>query len=350
MKKMYVVLSADTEDNHPNYMPYWGNFGSNYDTNPAGVRVEWIKYLGDMEDILEELDFKITWFLRVDNCVGDKILKALSPQDHLIDSGGEIGIHIHTIAWDGKIWRQTIDPQKEREIIEDSIELFRESVGFKPEISRMGWNAMSNSIMNALNNSGIKYDNSAVPNYSCSGMYCGRDNIMDWKRVHDKAYHPSHSDYQCAGDMKIIEIPISSLGKKSLFFSDSKINSVTGKGSLFLLEKAMAIRDRVMGGFNLSPHTIFMISPFWSNSNLRKIVDKKVSEAKNNGSSLLVGYFHPADILDPKSGGINRGFTEKLTDILSYINSSNSEVEVIPLTLSDAMGKFEDEHTTCKSA
>ncbi len=345
MKKMYVVLSADTEDNHPDYMPYWGNLGSNYDTNPADIKMDWINYLGGLKSILEELDFRITWFLRVDDCVGDKILKALSPLDNLIERGGEIGIHIHTIAWDGRIWRQTTDPRKEREIVEDSIELFRESVGFRPEISRMGWNAMSNSIMNALNNSGVRYDNTALPYYSSNGMYGGRDNIMDWEKVDDRPHHPSCSDYQCEGDMKIMEIPISSLGKKSFFFSNSRINGLTDKRSLPLLERTMAIKNRIMGSFNLSPHTNFIISPFWSNSNLRKIVDKKVLEAKNNGGSLLVGCFHPADMLNPRNGKINRVFIEKLSDILSYIQSKNTEVEIIPLTLSDAIKKFEDEHT-----
>ncbi|MCK4492136.1 MAG: hypothetical protein KAU03_05905, partial [Candidatus Altiarchaeales archaeon] len=240
----------------------------------------------------------------------------------------------------GGLWRQTTDPEKEKEIVENAMELFRESMGFKPGISRMGWNAMSNSIMNTLNSFGIKYDNTALPYYSSNGMYGGRDNIMDWKRVDDKPYHPSCSDYQCEGDMKIMEIPISSLERKSFFFSNPRINGFTDKRSLPFIERTMSIKNRIMGSFNLSPHTNFIISPFWSNSNLRKIVDKKVLEAKNNGSSLLVGCFHPADMLDPRDGKINRVFIEKLSDILAYIRLKNTEVEIIPSTLSDAMKKI----------
>jgi len=341
MAKLYVVIGADTEDNAPSYTPNWSEYGSNYDVNPANFKWHWTKYWDNVIEIFRENDFPVTWYIRVDECIKDELLKNLKGKIlELKNAGDEIGIHIHTLEWDGSIWRQSRNEKKEKEIVDFSIKTFKKVMGFYPKSCRMGWNAMDNSIMNALEDNGILYECSAVPHYYSRGMYGGRDNIADWSNVGSEPYHPSSDNYQCEGNMKIIECPISSLGKKSLIFSESGIIRLINRSLWRVSIHFIPLIEKMGKFFNISPHTNFIISPIWPISNVEKIVDRYIKLSKRNGLAIIHGYFHPYDIFNPKKGSLNEDFADKIRYVLEYIKSKDNDVEIIPSTISNAMESY----------
>jgi hypothetical protein len=351
MKKLlYVVFNADTEDNHPNYMPNWKDYGSNYDVNPPRFKWEWTEYWDELIALFRKYKFPVTWHMRVDSsCIKDELLGRFKQKIlQLRNQGDEIGIHIHTLEWDGNIWKQILDSKKEEEIVKKSIELFRNVLGFYPKSSRMGWNTMSNSIMKSLEEGGILYDCSAVPYYYNQGMFGYRNNILDWEGVNGKPYNPSYQDYKKIGNMRIIECPISSLGKERKIFSYHHHLKIPKRldGMLFNFTSkfiSLKLTEKFVKAFDISPHTTFTISPYWSISTIRKIVDRYVKIAQIEGVAILNGYFHPCDIFNPKNSkvGINEEFKQKIEMILEYITMQEKKgVKVIPKTISGAVKSY----------
>ena len=139
MPKIYVCLCADTEDNHPRYMPGWKKYGTNYDIKSVRPRFDWVRHWDAMLDLFSEAGFPVTWFERVDLCLEDKALKAFKPyQKRILGLGHEIGIHIHNLIWDGHIWRQNLKPREDAKIVKESFRIFRKATGIWPVSSRMG--------------------------------------------------------------------------------------------------------------------------------------------------------------------------------------------------------------------
>jgi len=212
----------------------------------------------------------------------------------LASIGDEIGIHIHTFIWDSANtkWKQTRDPILESRIVNRSLGYFEDALGFSPLSVRMGWNAMSNEIMEALDQNGIMTDASAIPGDYCKGKFGGRDNFYDWRDTPQEPYHPSHRDYKTPGGMNILEVPISTLNtsKQRLgnfvdLLSNSKTNHV--------LRYLSALTRRI---FN--PNSFFYISPWWSASIIHRIMDICVKKAKENTIASLIGFFHPSAIFE----------------------------------------------------
>lgn len=331
MSKLRVALTSDTEDNHPAYVPGWNSIGSNYDVKPAILRWEWSQYLGDLSDFFRSKDAPVTWLVRVDDGpMKDRMLEILRNEIlELKNCGDEIGIHIHTLDWDQRTskWAQTKDPKREAEIVLRSLEMFREKLGFSPSSVRMGWCAMSNDIMRTLDASGLIVDSSALSGSFCSGKFGRRDNIYDWSRAPCVHYHPSYDDYQSSGNMKILEIPISGLeGGKSNVFAGLVNRFSEMKGLTRLLPAARWL--------NLTPHSHFYISPWWSPSIYDKIIEAYGTKARTNGKATLVGSFHACDILDPITGNKNVTFVKYFSTIFEKISSLRG-IDVAFMTLSE---------------
>ena len=58
--------------------------------------------------------------------------------------------------------------------------------------------------------------------------------------------------------------------------------------------------------FDLNAHSNFVISPHWKIRGIKKLISH---HANNGGTQLLIGYFHPSDILDPATGKINEDYS-----------------------------------------
>ncbi|MBU0756930.1 MAG: hypothetical protein KKF44_02605 [Nanoarchaeota archaeon] len=326
--KLYFLLCADTEDNHPNYIAGWEKVGSNYDEKQPIFRYDWTKYWDKLTAVFDRFDLKLPWFARTDMCILDDFLKKAKKQlKSLMENDHLIGIHIHTLYWDGKIWRQDVNEMNQKKIIKNSVRIFKDTMGFHPAVSRMGWNAMTNSIMIALEKENIRIDMSCVPGYHSAGMYGERDNIIDWQDSASNTYHPSGTDYKNKGNMKILEIPISvARGKKNMIFNAGMLNKIINRYLHRPVSKIIRKSGKMIDYIGYSPHSAFTISPFWSNRNIIKLIHQKKDEAKKNGKALLIGYFHPCDIFDAKKQGLNQRYISGMTDILSEIYSSDVEI------------------------
>lgn len=340
MGRFYIAICADTEDNYPNYVPGWSTLGSNYDVNPAIIRFDWTKFWDVLIKIFRKNQVPITWLFRVDDGpIEDLMLNKFEARIFDLKSkGDEIGIHIHTWIWDSNshIWRQTMDQKKEYEIVKRSIKRFRRCLGFSPLSSRMGWNTMSNEITRALEEEGVLVDATCQPGYKSDGMYNGRDNIVDWSKSGDVLYHPNRNDYQLPGQMRLLEAPISSIPEEErMLFKGSSLDKLINSRLHILMKPLLPSISLLLGSFHISAHNVFYISPKWSVSTIKRIIDLYVEKANANQDSFLVGYFHPSDILEPKKGTINRNFAGKIEGIMKYLTLQRQKVAPKFITLSE---------------
>jgi hypothetical protein len=336
-KELRVAFACDTEDNHPNYVPGWNIYGSDYNKKPATLSWSWTQYWHNLSECFKRQNVPVTWLIRVDNGpVNDQMLVLF--RDKILElksSGDEIGIHIHTWSWDIELskWVQTTNPVDETKIVFDSISVFKRNMGFAPLSVRMGWTAMSNEIMRALSDSGLLVDSSATPGLSSSGKFGGRDNIFDWSRVPIVPYHPSYCDYQAPGELKILEIPISSLASNKPGVFQGLVNHFSGKK---ILVKLLPLARHL----NLTPHRHLHISPYWSSSVYAKIIERYGRMTRENELSTLIGTFHPCDILDPRTGKRNIVFERYISNVIKEILAIR-KIEVRFMTLSQIAEEFE---------
>lgn len=348
MGRLFVIFCADTEDNPPNYVPGWSVLGSDYDVNPAIIRFDWTKFWDALITIFRKNGVPITWFFRVDDGpMKDLMLKRFEARiSSLISGGDEIGVHIHTWVWDpiNHIWRQTRNHNKEYEITKSSIKIFRRCLS-PPLSSRMGWSAMSNEIMWALEEEGVVVDASCEPGYKSDGMYDGRDNIVDWSKAGEDLYHPNKSNYQLPGRIKLLEVPISSISEeKRMLFKGSYLDRVINSRLHFLVKPMLPFVSKFFKSFHLFAHNIFYISPSWSTSIIKRIIDSYVDKAKADQDSFLVGFFHPSDILEPRKDALNKNFAAKVNGIIRYIAFQRKKVDVKFITLSKIAEIRDDKH------
>jgi len=342
--ELWVALCSDTEDNYPSYVPGWKLYGSNYDCHDASLRLDWTQYWHVLSEQFRRSGFPITWLIRVD----DGPMCTVMPQRfkteilRLRSEGDEIGIHIHTYFWDPQlfIWRQTKDAEHEARIVRRSIEYFREILGFNPLSVRMGWNAMSNGIMETLNHEGILVDASGIPGIHCKGKYGKRDNIFDWKNAPDEPYHPSTENYSSGGKMKILEIPVSVVGRSDTN-SKKMVEKISNTSTAY---KTMRLLPLIRRFSNFNPNPFFYISPWWSISIINKIINKYVQKARKNGTAFLVGFFHSSDILDPRTGGENLFFKLNIEHMIQAITEIKG-AKVRYLTLSQCAQEYERMNT-----
>jgi hypothetical protein len=340
LPQLWVALAADTEDNHPAYVPGWHNAGSNYDVKPCILKWEWTRYWSDLSECFKS-KFPITWLVRVDDGPMQGSMFDLYRKEmvELKSNGDEIGIHIHTFAWNPELskWVQTKDPTLETRIVRRSIATFKRKTGFAPLSVRMGWYTMSNEIMRTLDANGLLVDSSAIPGTYSSGKFGERDNIYDWVKAPNVPYHPNYDDYQTPGNMRILEIPISTQGAKKPSIFAKLVNRLSGiEGLVRLLPLARRL--------NLTPNPFFQISPYWSLSANINIIKEYSKKAYTNGIAVLAGSFHACDILDPKTGKKNIIFERYLSRIIEEISSLKG-IDVTFTTLSDIARNYDADET-----
>lgn len=329
--KLYVAFASDTEDNHPSYVPGWANYGSNYEKNPATLNWSWSHYWNELADCFSSKNVPVTWLVRVDKGpVYDQMLALF--RDKILElksNGDEIGIHIHTWVWDAELfkWVQTMNPEYETKIVLDSLAMFKRNLGFSPLSVRMGWNAMSNEIVRTLDANGLLADATAIPGTISLGKFGRRDNMFDWSRASNNPYHPSSNDYQRPGNMKILETPISTLVSSNAKILGELVNAFSGKNVLF---KLVPIARRL----NLTPHSYFYITPWWSSSICSRIIRACSKKAVADGVTFLIGYFHACDILDPRTGKKNLVLERYISSAIKEILSING-IDIKFTTLSE---------------
>lgn len=335
--ELWVILCSDTEDNQPNYLPYWQTIGSDYDKNPAIIKWDWVKFWPKLIDYFRKYNIPITWLIRVDNGpVYDQMLVRFeSIIKDLIKNGDEVGIHIHTLIWNKILskWVQTSDPKSEEIIVTQSLEYFKNSLGFYPGSVRMGCNTMSDRIMSVLEKFNISVDASAIPGNYCSGKFGCRDNLYDWRSAPTHPYHPSVSSYLEKGNSKILEVPITTLPSGNI--TNSILNRLSNNKIGSLIKSILPITKK-LPSFN--PNNYFYISPYWSGESLKKFF-RHLSYKNNENPSFLVGFFHSADIIDPRTCKENIDFMKSIHSVIMSIKSIK-DVDIKFLTLNDVASRL----------
>lgn len=337
--ELWVVLCSDTEDNHPNYVPGWTKRGSDYDRNPAIIRWDWTQFWHDLSEYFNGMEIPITWLIRVDDGpIYDHMLRQFRNDIlKLRSKGDEIGIHVHTFVWDSAYskWKQTRDPVCEARIVRQSLEYFREVLGFFPLSIRMGWNAMSNEIMEILDTWNVMVDASAIPGNHCDGKYDNRDNFYDWLNAPQDPYHPCVQDYRSEGKRRIIEMPVATLQPVGVHSFSSVANWLSNLRGSSLTTRFLPHLSR---WFDIAPNPFFYISPWWSVSAIDAIMNSYVKKARRDGTAFLVGFFHSSDILDPHTGRENTFFKRNVNRVCHRILKAKG-IDVKFLTLLQAANK-----------
>jgi len=343
--KMFVILASDTEDNHPNYVPGWWRYGSDYDADPPKLRFDWLRYMDNLLSCLDQggLRFKVTWFLRTDPAVGERCLDALTLlMDKVRDYDDELGIHIHTLRRDAQSrWVQSLDQNVCRSVVSDSLEIFKSHMGKLPNSARMGWNYMSNSVMQQLEDDGVRYDATCIPGMQSQLMYGQRDNFYDWSRAPTSPFHPSYEDYQAAGKMKILEIPLTSYvkepGTKSGNVFPKWMRAVARVRRLTNVGATMTEFPFLASKRSLMLRNQFLIFSAWrNNTGMSNLLASKVQEARSRGWAYILGYFHPCEMMNPLSGKLNSAFLENFAASLNEIATIRKHgVDLVPVTISE---------------
>lgn len=338
MSELWVTLCSDTEDNYPNYVPGWFRYGSDYNRKPAIIKWNWTRYWDDLIEVFENKSIPITWMIRVDDGpVYNKMLTKFREKFFELKSKGhEIGIHIHTYFWNNRKhrWEQTLDYFQERKIIDNSMKYFRKNLAFSPISSRMGWNYMSNYIINELNKNNILVDSSAIPQNYCLGKYGKRDNIYDWRKSPLEPYNPSFNNYQTYGSLKIVEMPIAVPKSNRKYIFKSFLNNLSTTTKSYSLQPLLLIGKKFLTHF-VNPNPFFYISPWWSTDIIEKIINSYVVKAKRSGIAFLNGFFHASDIFNPINGKVNFQFIRNIIKVIDHIFSFN-DVKIHFSTLSRA--------------
>ncbi len=101
------------------------------------------------------------------------------------------------------------------------------------------------------------------------------------------------------------------------------------------MKPLLPFASMVIKSFNIFAHNIFYISPIWSTSIIKRIIDLYADKAKTNQDSFLVGVFHPSDILEPKKGTVNKNFADKVEEVIKYITLQGQKVTLNFTTLSE---------------
>jgi len=351
LPKLYVILAADTEDNQPSYVPGWWRYGSDYDSNPLKLRFDWLRYLDLLWNCfdIDDIRFKVTWFLRTDPTVGDRCLNALSDLiDRAQEARDELAIHIHTLRLDERMrWIQCLNQDTCRSTISESINIFKTSMGTFPKSARMGWNYMSNSIMQQLENNGVSYDASCIPGIRSQLMYGQRDNFYDWSKSPCRPFHPSYDDYQVPGTMKILEIPVSTYenvdrNERNVFpnwlRTASGLRRLTSVGATASEFPLISTARRFM-----FRNDFLIFSPWRNSADVSLLLSSKLSESLLNCWSYVLGYFHPSELLNPLSGKPNLAYLRNLRFALSKIVELQNIIEVVPITLFDFGHAFQED-------
>lgn len=166
------------------------------------------------EGLEKELsNFKSTWFIRIDEHIQQYYNNAtyffekhIDYLDALKSRGHEIGWHFHSFVKEENKYEINFN---EKIICKELVELYPVTKKYNLNLIRMGFGYHSNLTMNCINDLGIAYDSSALPDKKALGQ-----NKSDWAETGLEPYFPSKNNYKIAeakSALNVLEIPISTI-------------------------------------------------------------------------------------------------------------------------------------------
>lgn len=165
-----------------------------------------------LEPLFLQNNIKPTYFVGPEVLVQRECIKTLSS----IRSGAEIGAHLHPEFISDNL--HVINPgvktsrflgDESEEVLRRKIEwlthLFIGALGYTPQSFRGGRFAINTTVLSILQELGYIIDSSVTP-----GLYWrGTDRTLNYIDAPEQPYFPSSSDITKPGEMKMLEIPIS---------------------------------------------------------------------------------------------------------------------------------------------
>lgn len=213
MQEFNIYLTFDIDqDFNPNSRDYYNRSKADFSSFERNFSLL-IEKLGN-------LPFSV--FIRA-----DKQIKSLygsydyllinNPQliDLIIKANGEINWHIHLYELINNEWAQIKDDQKLISTFLDDYLEVQKIEKINSNIIRIGECVMSNSLMNTINQLGIKIDSTALPRRK----RIDEDKDFDWELTKNNIYHPSKDDYRTSGEdqYSVLEVPMSTLPMQAIY-------------------------------------------------------------------------------------------------------------------------------------
>ncbi len=224
----------------------------------------------------------ITWLIRCDEsvrfCTGDFASGYIVKKDlwqHLVNSGHEIGWHMHLMSFLPSAAAFEFDPDPQW-LVAAYQALSGQSV---VRATRVGWDFGSNTLFRKLDELGIVIDFSALPGNIAWFAVGSKTLVVDWLHAPSEPYRPNTHDYQRCGtpSLHMVEVPITQFRGSHL----EKIKRIGWR----LRHGCTALRG--IGG-----KTRFLTQRWYS--------------LPPKGSSTWAFYFHPEDLTPVGIGNLVR--------------------------------------------
>jgi hypothetical protein len=162
-----------------------------------------------------------TWFVRVDNQIGDIYGRPAFLLEHFSRVFAEVDNAGHEIAWHPHLYR-AVSSGWEQETNDSVLASLMhaalhdmQSLGYRPVCARIGEAYGSVGIMRAFDQLGIQFDATAM----AGRRRIDKERIIDWAPTPRDGYRPSHADHRIPGapHFSVVEIPLSMLPVKAIY-------------------------------------------------------------------------------------------------------------------------------------
>jgi len=265
------------------------------------------------------LEFKATFFIRADEQIRN-LYGAYS--DIFIEFHNDVGKHFskgwhpHLLRWSkvAQCWGQEFrDIEWMRRVLTDCVEDLK-AHGFEVRFTKMGWCYHNNTTMQTLSNLGVEADFSALPGAKRPGRLIEGKSLQDkfdWSRTGSKPYHPNEHDYQKPGSLRILEIPLTTLGVRGF--------------DTFLYSVKLALASYLRLDFSYIP-SFSMMTPLILPDLVKSLNQDEVCEILfgEKESRYITLYLHPDDLLVTDRRTAFEDFISKLIDV-----ASKNDVKVV---------------------
>jgi len=267
-----------------------------------------LDYFEEFSEKLKNLGlaFRATFFLRADEQIKNlcgAYSEIFSEYYNKISQLFTVGWHPHLYRWsEGRhCWHQECrDGEWISRVLINCYDHLK-SHGFPVEFSKMGWCFHNNLTMKTLSNLGIKADFSALPGAKNPGQLedgLSFQDKFDWSRTYPRPYHPDENDYQSKGNLKILEIPLTTY-------------RIVGLIVLFYTIK-LALRSYLRLDFSYLPSYQMMAPLTLANLKKKEDLEKACELLGKNGRHYITMYLHPDDFLDANKKVIFENFIFRL--------------------------------------
>lgn len=205
---IYLTFDID-QDFNPNSSDYYNRSAARFDTFYSGFQ--------RIINILSGKPFSV--FIRSDYQISqlygsyDYLIKSPSGViKQIVNNDGELDWHIHLYEKKNDEWQPVSQNNLAVSFLND-LENVRRIPEINWRIVRIGEGVMTNDLMQAINQSGILIDSTAI----ASRKRNDAEKSFDWSVTSNNSYYPSATDYRRDGDhhLKVKEVPMSTILMKA---------------------------------------------------------------------------------------------------------------------------------------